>query len=125
MTTDNWRWPHVRLVEVQCKHCAEHLLHEPTLDAFEALRRALGGNPIPIYSGYRCPVHNARVGGAPNSFHLKGMALDIAYVPKSDLELTRFAQEATRAGFGGIGLYPHKGFTHVDTGPIRRWHGDE
>lgn len=29
-------------------------------------------------SGYRDPVHNARVGGVPNSWHLKGRALDFS-----------------------------------------------
>lgn len=33
--------------------------------------------PIKVNSGYRCPKHNAEVGGAVRSQHLKGEAADI------------------------------------------------
>jgi hypothetical protein len=26
---------------------------------------------------------------------------------------------------GGVGWYPHSGFTHLDTGPVRNWDLDE
>lgn len=35
---------------------------------------------LTITSGYRSPSHNAAVGGAPNSFHVQGLAFD--FVPK-------------------------------------------
>ena len=35
------------------------------------------GVPIYVNSGYRCPELNKKVGGAPNSYHLRGMAADI------------------------------------------------
>lgn len=41
----------------------------------ELVRIALG-RPIIITSGYRCPALNARVGGAANSAHTKGLAID-------------------------------------------------
>ena len=34
--------------------------------------RADFGEPIYINSGYRSPEHNRKIGGAPNSFHVKG-----------------------------------------------------
>ena len=50
------------------------------------------GAPIVVNSGYRCPRHNAAVGGVTNSQHMKGEAADIVPVNseklkvKSDLE---------------------------------------
>ena len=41
----------------------------------ELVRIALG-RPIIITSGYRCPALNARVGGAANSVHTRGLAVD-------------------------------------------------
>jgi hypothetical protein len=35
------------------------------------------GAPIRVNSGYRCPALNRKVGGVPNSYHLRGMAADI------------------------------------------------
>ena len=35
------------------------------------------GVPLYVNSGYRCPELNKLVGGAPNSYHLRGMAADI------------------------------------------------
>ena len=39
--------------------------------------REIYGKPIKINSGYRSPMVNARVNGAKNSDHVKGMAADI------------------------------------------------
>ena len=35
------------------------------------------GGPVLVNSGYRCPKHNAEVGGVPNSQHMRGEAADI------------------------------------------------
>ena len=42
----------------------------------EAIREASCG-AIVINSGYRTPAHNKKIGGAPNSFHMRCMAADI------------------------------------------------
>jgi len=39
------------------------------------------GVPIKINSGFRCRALNAAVGGAPNSYHTKGRAVDIPMKP--------------------------------------------
>ena len=42
----------------------------------QPLRDAIG-RPVYINSGYRSKRLNARVGGVPNSYHLRGLAADI------------------------------------------------
>ena len=41
----------------------------------ERIRKLLG-KPLIISSGYRSPKVNAGIGGAPNSYHTKGLAVD-------------------------------------------------
>ena len=43
----------------------------------ESVRNELG-KPVVITSGYRTLAHNEKVGGKPNSSHLKGLAADVA-----------------------------------------------
>lgn len=42
----------------------------------ERVRRLLGGTPILVSSGYRCPGLNAAVGGSKTSAHMAGLAAD-------------------------------------------------
>lgn len=88
--------------------------------------RAEFGEPICINSGYRSPEHNAAVGGAKNSFHVKGQAADIRPSmgkPPEEFNsaLGRLKVIANRKCIGGVGFYP--AFVHVDLGPKRRWNG--
>ena len=77
------------------------------------------GKPISITSGYRCPAHNAAVGGAAGSQHLLGKAADIVVQGMAPAQV---ADHAEAIGFGGIGRYA--GFTHVDTRATKaRWNG--
>jgi hypothetical protein len=43
----------------------------------EAARLLLGGRPILVSSGYRCPALNTRVGGSGKSKHMLGLAADV------------------------------------------------
>lgn len=50
---------------------------ERTAQGLEAVRIRLGGAPIVVSSGYRCPELNAAIGGAKASQHMTGQAADI------------------------------------------------
>lgn len=82
-----------------------------------------GGNEIHIISGYRSPSYNQRLrqatkGVAKDSFHMKGMAIDLR-IPGVPLE--RIKRAALALAAGGVGYYPRNGFVHIDSGNIRSW----
>jgi uncharacterized protein YcbK (DUF882 family) len=98
---------------------------EPTLlDLLAFLRQRLESrSAIEVISGYRSPVtnaklHEASLGVASNSLHMKGMAIDIR-IPGCQLANLRKAALSMRAG--GVGYYPKDNFVHVDVGRVRTW----
>lgn len=74
--------------------------------------RKLAMTPFVITSGYRTPERNAIVGGAPNSAHTRGLAVDLS----AHDSVTRFkiVKSLFDAGFTRIVLYAGDGHIHVD-----------
>ena len=66
--------------------------------------------PIKITSGYRTEKHNDKVGGTPNSIHLKGLAADIACA--SSVDRYHLINCLLDVGFKRIGIA--NTFIHVD-----------
>lgn len=114
----SWPWPNFNAKEIACKCCGKTHIDPEAMDALQDLRD-LWGKPIRITSGHRCKDHNAKVGGKENSQHLK-LAFDCA-IPTD--EQGDFAAMADGVGFTGIGVYPKRGFVHLDMGPHRQWVG--
>lgn len=52
------------------------------VNLLEKLREKNGNTPLFVSSGYRCPRLNKAVGGARNSQHLQGQAVDIDFGSK-------------------------------------------
>ena len=101
------------LKEFSCKHCGQlppQGMNKVLLEKLDLLRDRIGA-PIIVTSGYRCPEHNAAVGGVSNSQHVQGNAADIVCNAVSVDEL---ADVAAAIGFDGIGRYYSDGFVHVD-----------
>ena len=88
----------------------------------QVLRDELG-EPLQILSGYRSPAWNKKVGGEPNSYHMKGMASDLTTRGLTPKQLHTKILQLIKAGKmkeGGLGLYP--GFVHYDIrGTAARW----
>lgn len=66
--------------------------------------------PFKINSAYRTPEHNAKIGGKPNSSHLKGLAVDISVTNSRQRFIVLKA--LIEVGFNRIGVA--KTFIHVD-----------
>src|SRR5207302_9034405 len=79
--------------------------------------------PLQVVSAYRSPETNLQLymhssGVAENSFHIRGMAVDIMTQARSSGELTRAARAMQ---VGGVGSYSGARYIHVDSGPPRTW----
>lgn len=88
------------------------------LDIVWKIWRMIGTDtPFNLNSGYRSPKTNASLPGtAKQSYHMRGKACDIsnASVPPASVH-----KAAMTIWVGGVGRYDT--FTHVDSGPKRRW----
>lgn len=82
--------------------------HPDLLKGLDKLRDMIG-KPILITSGFRCNIHNYKIGGAVASFHRLGMAVDI----QCDHDVFYlFVKCQTIPEFKGIGVY--NSWVHVD-----------
>lgn len=112
--------------ECACKCCGklpENGMDPNLMDLADALRRRFG--PLTANCAYRCPEHNAEVGGEIDSQHLYGTAMDI---DASEYGVEAIASAAEELGADGVGRYsPSQGnFVHIDTrsgriGDTYRW----
>ncbi|MFQ5509929.1 MAG: D-Ala-D-Ala carboxypeptidase family metallohydrolase [Leptospirillia bacterium] len=105
-------WPHFPASEIACRHCGDLVMHPPFMDRLERLRAAFA-HPMPVTSGYRCPAHDATIGGA--GVHPTGRAVDVAL---SGADLYRLLALALSMGFTGIGIHQRgpmeQRFIHLD-----------
>lgn len=105
--------------EFRCKDGSEHDIDCRLLAMLEGLRAALG-EPITITSGYRSASYNRKIGGAPGSYHVKGMAADIQIRNKTSREVYDVADNLYPVC--GLGLY--EGWVHLDSRQFpARWEG--
>ncbi|MDD7970741.1 YcbK family protein [Roseinatronobacter alkalisoli] len=83
--------------------------------AFEVQQRAGADEPLILTHGFRSSSRSVR-GGAANSHHLYGQALDITHHRLGPRGLHEIA-----ASIGRGGLSRYSSFIHIDTGATRTW----
>ena len=81
---------------------------------------------IEVISGFRSPEYNAELKNTGHkvvneSFHTKGMAMDIHIDEIHETVLRDYLQTL---GLGGVGYYGTKLMVHMDFGPVRQWEDD-
>ena len=103
--------------------CSETIINPKLVEYVQKIRDHFGKS-ITVTSGYRCPVHNKRIGGATGSRHSKGDAADIVVSGVTPREVAKYAESI---GIKGIGLYETNAdghFTHIDTRDVKSfWYG--
>lgn len=115
--SENFR---VKEFACKCGRCKEALIDDVLVAQLQAIRNHFGAS-IHINSGYRCPSHNAAVGGHKQSGHLQGMAADIVVRGVKPKEVAKFAESM---GIVRIGLYDS--FVHIGSGNAKRfWLGHQ
>jgi zinc D-Ala-D-Ala carboxypeptidase len=100
----------------KCGKCGKGFAEmQPTLLSKLNQARQLAGVPFVITSAYRCEEHNRRVGGTPNSAHLRGYAVDIKI--QNSMVAMSMLKAFISAGFNRIGYNSRTKFFHVDCDP--------
>lgn len=111
-----WTWANFTSLEMSCRHCGETYDWPEFMDRLQRARDVCA-QPFLVLSAHRCRLHNARVGGAPLSEHLR-LAADISL---RGHDPARLLEACAIAGFTGFGFYTT--FLHIDLGRPRRWYG--
>lgn len=106
-----------KVKEFACKDGTDKILID--LDMIPILQKIRDvGGVVTINSAYRTPSHNKAVGGASNSYHVKGRAFDIV---SERLSTTEVCNLANTLGVKGIIKYPD--FVHIDSRDTK-YHAD-
>jgi uncharacterized protein YcbK (DUF882 family) len=113
--------------ECACNHCGKVpslAVVQETAEWLEEVRHLVfGDRPMGCNSWCRCRVHNKAVGGAPNSLHMQGLAVDLVVKGLSPTQTWKLAKTHQGEGklIGGCGRYAS--WVHLDRGPVRSWNG--
>lgn len=95
--------------EFRCPCCGRcDMVEEFILKLYKAREDSVV--PFIINSGYRCYHHNKKIGGAFNSYHLRGEAVDIKC--ENGWQRYQIISSAIKNGIYGIIIY--KNFIHLD-----------
>lgn len=110
--------PHFKVKEFACKDgSAITFIDDYMVAILELLRKEVGDKPIIITSGYRTPAHNAKVGGAKYSYHMRGMAVDIRVKGMSAKEVAKALDRIVE----DCGIIVYKSWVHFDVRDSKKY----
>jgi len=103
--------------QLKCKNCCEEFYFDASsndfLDTLQRFAEKEVHGAIKATNVYRCREKNKKVGGAPDSAHLKSTAADIYALGMSVQGV--FIRACNSGLFSGVGLY--NSMVHVDCKP--------
>ena len=109
--------PNFQVKEFRCKDGADTILIDADfVQKYLQKIRDYFGVAVTINSGYRTAAYNRKVGGATNSYHIKGQAFDIVVRGKTPKEVAQCAQK-----LGIMGIIQYNSFVHVDSRTTKYW----
>jgi hypothetical protein len=95
--------------EFACPCCGQAKMNEVLIEMLDEARE-FAGVPFNVTSGFRCAIHNERVGGKRTSAHKFGLAVDIS--AGTSRQRYKILKGLILAGFERIGIDKH--FIHAD-----------
>lgn len=103
--------PNFKVKEFACKDGSDTILIDTDFvrTVLQDIRNHFN-SPVTINSAYRTPTYNKKVGGATNSYHMKGQAFDIVVKGFSPAEVAQYALSKKVKG-----IIKYNTFTHVDS----------
>lgn len=103
----------------QSQQIVDNIIH--MAQGAQEIRRRFG-QPVIITSWYRPPLANKNVGGAVNSYHIPGLAIDFRVTGMNGRQIYK---ELDSWWEGGLGIYPNRpDICHADRRKGRaRWNG--
>ena len=112
---------HFERIEFACK-CLEDCGHDTAdielVQVLEDLRNSFGV-PVVVTSAHRCATHNAAIGGAVNSQHLRGKAADVVVPGYASQYIYDWLDKKYPDKYG-LGI--SDSFVHIDVRPKKaRW----
>lgn len=103
-----------------------HPIDKRLIELADHLQDHFSVDVIEVISGFRSPDYNRELkesghNVANESFHTKGMAMDIHIDEINEKEVRDYLQSLK---LGGVGYYGAKLMVHMDFGPVRTWEDD-
>jgi uncharacterized protein YcbK (DUF882 family) len=115
--TSSGRKSDFTMKETECKcGCGHNPVHQSLINVLQLITDTLG-RKLKLNCVCRCIAHNKKVGGTDNSYHVQGMAADIAVMDLdtgNDTKSELLYDAIKYIGIPCVIEYPNRYFCHID-----------
>lgn len=107
--------PNFKIKEFACNDGSDEIIFDNNLIPLIQRFRDYVEAPVEINSAYRTPSYNAEVGGAPNSYHIYGRALDVQHSDNHQYLTSPYMMASFFNTLGVKGIIQYDWGVHFDT----------